>query len=262
MITISKFAWSPIAKRIGRGFVEHAPQIAGYGGIGGFLVAIIMTYKNSADIHEAVDKKDYKEVAKKTVPIVAAVTASTVAIHYSCRESEKRLAAALLASNLLNAQKDELKTAIKETVGEKKAKAIEDRVEQNKFEEGIKNIDTAVIENTSVGNQLCMELDTGRLFYSDVAFIRSKINDLSSVFNDEDRIMISDFHYALGLDSCDWADHVGWDRTYDHTLRNLRDSIIIGTRLGRNDEPIVTITYKNCAVLSNNLGEGTYIRIQ
>lgn len=259
MITISKHIWSPLATKIGKYIVDHAPQIAGYCGIGGFLAAIGLTYRNSADIHEAVEKKDYKTIVKKSLPIVAAAGASTIAIHYSCRESEKRLAAALLASNLLNAQKDELQTAIKETVGDKKAKAIEERVEQDKFKKATANYDESVIENTNHGTQLCLELDTGRLFYSDVAYIRSQINAVDADLNDNDRVLLSDFHEKLGLKTYDWANHVGWDRQYDRSLKNLRSSIILGSQIADNDEPIVTIAYRNHAVLSNNWGDGTYI---
>ena len=260
MITISKEVWSPLAQKIAKFTVKHAPQIAGYGGIGGFLLAIGLTYKNSADIHDGVEQKDYKKVVKKTIPIVAAAGASTIAIYYSCRESEKRLAAALLASNLLNVKNEELNNAIKDTVGEKKVKAIEEQVDKRKFENATANLDETLIENTPYGSQLCLELDTGRLFYSDVAYIRSQINKLGARYANNGRITLADFHLLLGLEDYDLDSHIGWDQYYLQDI-DFDTFISIDSRIASNDEPIVTIKLRNHAVINDYYNDDQYIRL-
>lgn len=260
MITISKDTWSPLARKIGKFLVKNAPQIAGYAGIGGFLVAIGLTYKNAADIHEAVETRDYKEVAKKTIPIATAAIASTVAIHYSCRESEKRLAAALLASNILSTQQEELKAAIDETVGEKKAKKIEETIQHDRIENAINASDLANIENTGHGTQLCIELETGRLFYSDASYIRSVINEVVARYNANGQVTIADIHAKLGLKEYGNFGCIGWD---DYYLKGipLDDCISVGADLSDVDQPIVTLTYRNHAVLSNAWGEDVYVKL-
>lgn len=260
MITISKDVWSPLAMKIGKFAVKNAPKIAGYAGIGGFLVAIGLTYKNSADIHEAVEKKDYKAVAKKALPIAAAATASTVAIGYSLKESDKRLAAAVLTSNLLNTKNEDVEKAIKEVVGEKKAKAIEEQITKDKVNEVISNSDESLIENTGHGTQLCLEVDTGRLFYSDVAYIRSAINKLQTRYNSESRVTLADFHYLMDLDTRGLDSYIGWDSYYMNDV-DLPYCIVVDSMIAPNDEPIVTITYRNHAVLSNYYGEDNYVRL-
>lgn len=245
MITISKEAWSPIAKKAGKYIVTNLPKIAGYGGITGFFIAIGLTYKNSKDIHDGIKEKDYKKVAKKTLPIAAAATASAVAIRYGMKESDRRLAAAMAAYSLSDAAYAELKDSIEKNLTSKKLKEVEHNTNVDKVTESVgRTDDFSLIENTGNGTLLCCELMTGRLFYSDKAYIDRAINEANERFdNGEDVVSLGDLHYVLNLRATELDNVVAWHRDFSR-VRVTWDTMAL-----EDGTPVATIEYRKYGVI-------------
>ena len=244
MISITKTQWSLIAKRVGAFTIKHAPKIAGYAGIGGFLVSIGLTYKNSADIHDGIKEKDYKKVAKKALPIAAAATASAVAIHYGMKESDRRLAAAMAAYSLSDAAYTELRDSIDKTISPKKVDAVEQNQKISKVEQALAECtDENMIEHTGKGNQLCCEVLTGRLFYSDVNAINAAVNEVNEYYdNGEDMVGLSDLHFVMGLNSYGIDKFISWHREYSRVKADL-DAVLI------NGQTVVTVEYRRYGII-------------
>lgn len=246
MVSISKDTWSPLARKLGRFVISHAPQLAGFAGVGGFLVAIGLTYKNAADIHEAVETKDYKTVAKKALPIAVATIGSTVAIHYACRESEKRLAAALLANNLSTAAYTDLKESMESTLSKKKIEEITHDSDEKKVLEAVSKVtDWDRLERIGTGQLLCYEHLTGRLFLGDAVTIERAVNDANEMFdNGEDIVRLGDLHWCMGFSNPSAVDKIiCWHRDYN------RVRIEWGTMELEDHTPVAVIRYVRYGVL-------------
>ena len=249
MISISKDTWSPIAKKVGKFVITNAPRIAGYTGIAGFLVAIGLTYKNAADIHEGINERDTKKVIKKTLPIAAAATASAVAIHYGMQESDRRLAAAMAAYSLSDAAYNELKNSIDKSLSPKKVSEVEHKLKEDKVNEAVSKVeDINLIETTGNGNLLCCELLTGKLFYSDKAYVDRVINEINEMFdNGEDMVSLSDIHWRLGLRQGDFDSRICWHRDYSR-VKITWDSMLL-----EDGTPVATIEFRRYGIIGPDL---------
>lgn len=246
MVSISKDVWSPLARKVGKFVIKHAPQLAGYVGVGGFLVAIGLTYKNAADIHEAVETKDYKSVAKKALPIAAVAVGSTVAIHYSCRESEKRLAAALLANNISTAAYTDLRDSLEETISKKKIEEVDQKADEKKVVEAVSRVtDWDRLERIGTGQVLCYEHLTGRLFLGDAVTIERAVNDANAMFDSgEELVKLGDLHWCMGFTNPSKIDDlICWHRDYN------RVKIEWGTMELQDHTPVAVIRYRKYGIL-------------
>lgn len=247
MITISKDAWSPIARRVGKFAVANLPKICGYTGIAGFLIAIGLTYKNAADIHDGIKEKDAKKVAKKTLPIAAAATASAVAIHYGMKESDKRLAAAMAAYSLSDAAYSELKDSINSTLSKKKINEIEHNA-NNALVEKNKTVfdDVDRLECIGTGQMLVLEKLTGRVFRADSLTVERAILETNKALLEDGIVKLSDLHYAMGLDcTSDLDNRICWN--YEHHKE-------IGFMWDMPDEqpdhmPVAVLVYKRYGII-------------
>lgn len=246
MIKISKVNWSPFATNLAKSVVKNAPKIAGYGGIFGFLVAIGLTYKNAEDIHEAVETKDYKTLAKKTLPIAVATLGSSVAIHYSCRESEKRLAAALLANNISTAAYTDLRDSLEETLSKKKVEEVDQKADEKKVVEAVSRVtDWDRLERIGTGQVLCYEHLTGRLFLGDAVTIERAVNDANEMFDSgEEIVKLGDLHWCMGFSNPSKIDDlICWHRDYN------RVKIEWGTMELQDHTPVAVIRYVKYGIL-------------
>lgn len=231
MITISKEVWSPMAQKCGRYVVEHAPQIAGYMGIGSFLVAIGLTYKNSEDIHEAVETRNYKKIIQKTWPIAAAATIGAVSVGYSRKEYDKRIQRILLENNLITAAYTDIKESMDENLTPKKVKELEHKSNEAKVHKVLAGVDNVErLECIGTGQMLIYEKLTGRLFRGDSVTIERAINETNARFNPDGRrggemtISLADLHDEMGLNCDPEIDrHICWHVSHD-TIRFYWDT--------------------------------------
>ena len=108
-----------------------------------------------------------------------------------------------------------LRETIREEMDEKEAQKIFDRADQKASEKIIdrEGAHDEEIEKTCHGDQLCCDLWSGRLFYSNVEAIRRAFNDLNEQRLRDTSIPVSfnDLYYYLDLETTEGGGYFGWD---------------------------------------------------
>lgn len=214
---------------------KHSPAILTGLGIAGMITTTVLAVKATPKALKLMEIKreelqleeDEKLTPIETVKttwkcyIPAAVTGvtSTACLIGACKVSARRNAALLTAYNLSATALEEYKEKVVETVGEKKERAIRDKVAED-------HIKKNPVENTSVivtekGSSRFYDSITKRRFTSDIEKIRRIQNELNArMLEGEDCISLNDFYYELGLEAVPFGDELGW------TVRNGRSSML------------------------------------
>ena len=126
---------------------------------------------------------------------------------------QNALKAALLASQ---GELANLREEIRDKLDAKDAEALLDAADQHQAEKTISHNDLETcgfIEDTGKGSQLCCDLWSGRLFYSDVESIRRAFNDLNEQRLRDCAIPVSfnDLYVYLDLETTEGGAYFGWD---------------------------------------------------
>lgn len=126
-----------------------------------------------------------------------------------------------------------------ETVGEKKAKEIEKKVEENRLKENPVNREVILKTN----EYIVRDYNTGSEFISTVNRIEEAVRHYNDELDDGDWHSINSFY--------DWLDkpHTGFGEYFGCQIRSINDKngrlqIEYTTEMNDNDEPIIVIKYK------------------
>lgn len=181
------------------------------------------------------------EVLKLTwkcyVPTAVTIISTSAAIIGSNSISIKRTAAAASALSLTETAFKEYKSKVVETIGEKKDRAIDDAVAQEKIDANPVSKNTIV--QTGAGDQLFYEVISGRYFNHDIERIRKIQNDINqSVINGRDNISVNDVYYRLGLATTALMDEIGWNTSNMLEFR-------FTTKLADNGRACVVLGYEH-----------------
>ena len=103
----------------------------------------------------------------------------------------------------------DFKESAKEVVGENKTRKIEDEARKKKFDQYQDKQGDYIFE-TGHGNTLCCDSITGRIFRSDIEFIRGRIDVLNERLPYEEFISLNTYYDSLGLDGTKYGDEQGW----------------------------------------------------
>lgn len=95
------------------------------------------------------------------------------------------------------------------TIGEEKAKLIQDKIAQ-------KHVDEHPVSNNQViiagsGKQLCYDGISGRYFESDIQTIRAAVNTINETMVYEMYASLGDFYNEMGLPPTTLSDELGWN---------------------------------------------------
>lgn len=126
-----------------------------------------------------------------------------------------------------------------ETVGEKKAKEIEKKVEENRLKENPVNREVVLKTN----EYIVRDYNTGSEFISTVNRIEEAVRHYNDELDDGDWHSINSFY--------DWLDvpHTGFGEYFGCQIRSINDKngrlqIEYMTEMNDNNEPIIVIKYK------------------
>jgi hypothetical protein len=149
------------------------------------------------------------------MPPLGAGVLTTAAIVGSNRVSGQRTAAAVAAYSLSEKAFSRYKEKVVETVGEKKAAAVQDAIAQEQVAAG----PAAGLVLIGDGNVLCCELHTGRYFMSDKQALVNAVNQLNAKMVNSlgSEATLNDFYQEIGLDQTSNSHQMGW--TSDRLLR-------------------------------------------
>lgn len=246
---VDKRAIKKALQQVGTMAKEKSPVILTGCGIAGFVTTVIFAVKATPKATKAIEcAQSYKEekltkteVVKAAwkfyIPTVAMGAVSTACIIGGQSVNLRRNATLAGLYSISESKLKDYQDAIVETVGEKKAEAIDNKVDEKRLEKFPVNDDRIML--TGKGNTLFFEPMTGRYFRSDPEYVRHCVNDLNQAITLGDgSASLNDFFYYLGLDQATLADGVGW------TNERLLEINVFGSAVASNDEPCLVLNYK------------------
>ena len=147
----------------------------------------------------------------------------------------KRNAALATAYGLSEKTLTYYKNKVIETIGERKEKEIQNKIDQDKVDDN--KLNTSQIIITSNSNTLCMDSISGRYFKSDMETIKQAINKLNRRLTYENYISLNEFYNEIGLDNVKNGELLGW---------NISSGLIdptFSTCLAENGQPCIVLDF-------------------
>lgn len=240
--------FSQWGKHLKVGLAKHSPEILTGLGIGGMFAAMgLAVWKTPKALRLMEERKDELEVEKlppletvKTVwkcylPSAALSVGSTVCLIAAHGENQRRNAALATAYALSESALKDYREKVTETVGPKKAEAVDDAVARDKLSKN--PVESREVILTDKGSTLCYDVLSGRYFKSDIEKMRQTVNELNRRMLSEMYISLNDFYYELGLPSIGVGDSLGW--CTDRGLIELR----FDAQLAADGTPCLVLDY-------------------
>ena len=200
---------------------EYSPAILSGCAVAGVIGTGILAAKASPVAQDILSREKYErkedrlpisDTVKLTwkcyAPAVIMGTATIACIVASTSQSSARNAALASAYGLASASLKEYKDAVIETVGEKKAQEVHDKVAERKLERAEYREQDVI--PTDKGNTLCFDRISGRYFYSDIEYINRTMLDLNRTLIADDWVDLNWLYDRLGLESINLGDQLGW----------------------------------------------------
>lgn len=232
---------------------KHSPEILTAIGVVGMITTTVLAVKATPKALELIDEKkeDLKldpEDSLTTIETVqaawkpyvpAAVTGvfATACLIGANSVHVKRNAALATAYQISTTALNEYREKVVETVGEKKERAIHDKLAKDKIEKNPPR--DSEVHSSGFGSTLCYDVNFNRYFESDIDRIKRARNDLNYRMTSgmEMSISLNEFRQAVGIPTDDMGDQLGWRA--DRGMIDLH----FGSILTENDRPCVTIEY-------------------
>lgn len=229
---------------------KHSPEILTGVGIAGMVTSTVLAVKatpkalelieeakdNSDNPDETLHVKDVIKVAwKPYIPAVSLGIASIACLISASTVSAKRNAALATAYTLSEKALLTYKDKVIETIGEKKEKAIREKIAQDEVDK--KQVSDAQVIITQKGNTLCMDSITGRIFESDVDVIKKAVNEINRQVLCQNYVSLNEFYSLINLDSIPNGDLLGW---------NIDDGMIeidFHACIVNDDKPCIVLDY-------------------
>lgn len=201
----------------------------------------IKDYKDSKQIDKVTPKEAFKLTWKFYWPVAASTVLSVPCIIAGNRVSSKRYAALATAYTISEAALQEYQDTTREIVGDKKAKQIQESIDDKKVDETYKGGNQIII--TGNGESLFFEPLSGRYFKGNWNDISKAANELNAdaLSNMSGQITLNEWFNKLGLEDTDIGDTLGWELNSDP--HNLID-IEISSHITKDNIPCGSISYK------------------
>ena len=181
------------------------------------------------DLPKTEDKKEEIKIkAKALAPLIAPPSTAWLIgmgfLYLSNREYLKRLAVMSLAYAAAEKKGVDVMDKVKETFGDKKAEKIQSDISQDKVL--AEAPDTTQVILTGHGEYLCKDGWSGRYFKSSIESVKTAVNELNASLLRDGYVSINDFYAYLGLQTVQYGDEIGWNRTYDDLVDISYDSCL------------------------------------
>lgn len=224
-------------KNIGKGVSKHSPEILIGMGITGMITTTVLAVKATPKALELINDEERKRIKEATIEearewseaggikftpvdyvktcwkpyVPAAVTGvfSIACIVGASSVHAKRNAALATAYKLSTTALSDYREKVIETVGEKKAKDIRDKVVKEKVEK----TDTTPKSNVipTMKDVIFHDVAFGQTFYSDVETVRKAVNDINYEMLVGQYASLNDFYDLLNIDHIEMGDMLGWN---------------------------------------------------
>lgn len=235
------------------GVSKHSPEILTGIGIAGMITTTILAVKATPKAMELIDDaEDQKEETltpletvkcawKPYVPAAITGVMSVTCLIGANSVNAKRNAALATAYSLSSRALSEYKDAVVETLDDKKAAIIKDKVKDSMSEKKVKSEPANNIIVTGAGETLCLDMISGQYFKSDIESIKSARNEINAQMISFDYVSLNEFYDLLGIRRTSIGDELGWNIGRDGTIQ-----IDFSTQLADVDgvtKPCIVISY-------------------
>lgn len=225
---MSKVNMGKLFKDVKEVMSKHSPELLTGIGIAGMITTTVLAVKATPKALDLIEQKREElypdstqhlspvETVKATwkcyVPAAVTGVGAVACLIGASSVNLRRNAALATAYNLSTTALAEYKDKVIETIGEKKEKAIRDKVAEERINKEPVNNSAIIVSGT--GNTRCFDTITKRRFTSDIEQIKRIVNELNrQMINGQDYISLNEFYYELGLDGCAVGDELGWNVT-------------------------------------------------
>ncbi len=151
--------------------------------------------------------------------------------------NHKRTAALATACELSKAAFVEYRDNVVETIGEKKAKVIQENIDRKKLSPVISSED---IESTGYGDTLFMDALTGRKFTCNVDHIKRAMNTINKRMLEDDNVYLGDMYSEIGLSYAEIGEFIGWN-VIDGLVEVVFTSQI--TTINGKEQPCIVMSF-------------------
>lgn len=201
--------------------VEHSPEILTGIGIAGMVTSTVLAVRATPKALQLIEAKKREERKDDLTPL------ETVEATWKCYIPSTVICAAsigcLIGSSSVHARRNAaLATAYKlsetalteyaektvEVVGEKKEKAIREKITEEKIKNDPVSKHEVIV--TGKGDSLCYDPLSGRYFNSSRNHIERVVNEMNKRMIDDMYVSLNDFYDELGLDHIDLGYDLGW----------------------------------------------------
>lgn len=244
---MNKTKFSRLKSNIQTTMIRRSPEILTGIGVAGLVTTAIFAVKatpKALDLIANAEEEKQEELTKLEVVkvawkpyIPAAISGATsiACLIGATSVNAKRNAALAAAYKLSETALVEYKDKVIETIGEKKEKEIREEISKDRLENN--PVTKSEIFITEKGKTLCYESISGRYFESDMASIKSALNETNSKLLLEDFVSLSQFFDALGLGAIGISDDIGWC-SIDGTIKIDFDS-----HIAADGRPCIVLNY-------------------
>ena len=238
-------------KDIQNGISKHSPEILTGLGVASMITTVILAVKATPKALECIEEKKREEhkdeltvmeTVKATwkvyVPTaISGVTAVTCVIGANSVHA-KRNAALATAYQLSSTALSDYKDKLVEVVGEKKEKAVLDKIAQDKVDKN--PVESANVIITGNGTALCYDPQFGQYFKSSIDDIKRAVTELNYRMIDkgEEYVSLNDFYDELGVERIDVGEQLGWN-----VGRDGKVEVTTSATIAKNNEPCIVLHY-------------------
>lgn len=221
---MSKQAISKAARDMRLAVSKHSPEILLTFGITGMITTTVLAVKVTPKALRLIEERKHElevdtltpvETVKTTwkcyVPAVISGTASVACLIGSNSVNAKRNAALATAYKLSETAFAEYREGTLAEVGEKKERAIRDKVSAKQIQEN--PVSKTEIIVTGKGKTLFFEPLSSRYFYSTIDLINRAVNKLNKdIICDpfDTGVTVNDFYTEIGIPTTATGDNLGW----------------------------------------------------
>lgn len=255
---MNKYTISKFARDVRLTLSRHSPEILIGIGIAGMITTTVLAVKATPKALQLIEEKKNEleveslapvEVVKTTwkcyIPAAISGAASIGCIVGSNSVNARRNAALATAYKLSETALSEYRDSVIETIGEKKERAVRDKVSEKQIKQNPVNQTEVIV--TGRGKTLFYEPLSARYFYSDLEKIKRAENKLNKdIICDpfESGVTVNDFYDEIGIPGTATGDSLGWKRA-DYLIDIYPSAQMAEEGSEHEGEPCIVLNFSN-----------------
>lgn len=211
-----KIDWKLIGKSVAVFLQKRSPEILTGIGIAGMGASVVLAVKGSKKAKEAIDDGKLhtkSEVFKKTwkyyVPAAVSFGAGASCVIFASHTNYRRNAALAAACSVAESALNDYKSAVVETIGEKKEALIEEVKAKKQVQESNGPGQDIIFADST--DTICYDPWSDRYFRRDIDRIKRAIEDLSYQLRDDEFVTLNEFYDLIDVDRTKAGEVLGWN---------------------------------------------------